>query len=381
MTSQKIYVVGFLAFFLCSIVNAEEFHESAQAAQQGVVVVKVFSEGRDPRDGKQWFTNTGSVVGDEGEVLTSLMTVSGAEKIRVAKLDGETFAAKPIGFHQPTGLVLLNTEFEDKGLDLSENSPRLGDEVLFASVRAPDVSDGGLILRPTVISSVQAKVRCFGVNHEDMAVVNMDCPTGAASAPILNDKGEIAGAILSGMQTKADGGYFYFIPAPRLQEIVDQLREGKSVRTGWVGLAISGSSENEGITVQGVLSGSPAHEAGMRPGDIVVGINGENVRAPMEFTPHVTGARPGTNLSVEIQRDLQMQTVNIEVGKRPLRIRRVESKTPQKTAKTNPTSSSHLQFHPSSPSEIQREIQILKTRLETLESQLPEAEDNTDNHN
>ncbi len=314
----------------------------------------------------EWSVNTGFLLGGKGEVVTSLITVSGAEKIRVIKLDGHQFQAQLKAYHQPAGIALLKTKIRKEGFNLATEAPGSGERVMVATAHAPESHPPRLTLRSTVVTSNGASVRCHGVTHQRLIAVQTKCPMGAASAPLLTRTGEVAGVVLGAMHREDGPESIYVFPVERLRTAVSQLQNAQNVPVGWLGMAISGTEENRGILVRRVLTKSPAHKAGVRPGDVITSVRGQKMADPLELTSRIADIDPGSRLPLRVQRDGEMRKTTIEVGHRPLRICRIRGDDAQ-TGKSKPFTSS---CRAGEVAQMRRELLRLRRRVKQLQKRL-----------
>jgi serine protease Do len=158
---------------------------------------------------------------------------------------------------------------------------------------------------------------------------------GNSGGPLLNLQGEVIGinvAILT--SSRGFEGVGFAIPVNKAKGILDTLIEGKKVVYGWLGISIQditddvaeyyGLSEREGVLVYQVLPESPASKAGMQDGDIIKAFDGQAIHHSRELIDLVSGTKAGRRASVEILRDGKRQTLQVEIGERPLEVELAE---------------------------------------------------------
>ena len=360
------------------------FGPAVHAAASSVVHVRsTFSMGEEPFGpdaGEVIFSNTGFFVGTGGEVLTSLVGLVGCRDIAVTASEGRTAPARLVALDQPSGLAVLKAELTGTvPLELVESPPAPGSWALLASARPHDGTVVA-IMRPVVVHERRAPVLLHGVEWHGLAAVPVYVPIGSASAPILDRSGRLAAVVL-GLQSEAGAwgveSECFALPADRLVPILARLMAGVSRRQGWLGLAILREpADREGVRVAGVLENSPAHEAGIRPGDVLLAIEGRPIEAPSTFTQRVAASEPGASMRLKVLRKEQIVAIQVEVGARPLLIcdvsRGAHALRQHRAPETAPSLSSTAAWQEGALQELLREHQRLTRRVEELERQLGE---------
>jgi len=130
----------------------------------------------------------------------------------------------------------------------------------------------------------------------------------------------------SQIYTRSGGsiGLSFSIPVSVVRDVVEQLRDSGAVQRGWLGVSIQNVDKNlaeafgldrpAGALVAQVVEGSPAEEAGIREGDVIVEFDGEYIETSSEL-PHVVGlVKPGSEVKVGLIRDGDKKTLSVEVG-------------------------------------------------------------------
>jgi len=355
---------------------------ASPASQAALVLVESFLSSPVGSGEEIPAVNTGFFVSSEGRVLTSLVAVSGCSRVNVRCLDGRQSAGRLYAFDQPSGLALLETDLKDTpALELSPDPPEPGQEVVAAASTCPRDGTVGVILSEGTVSSCEASVKLFGVQWERLIDAEVRVAQGCAAGPILDREGRLLGVVL-GVESRADGSMCsYCLPAAALEPILSELMQGKTRHVGWLGIAVAYSGSMEGLTVQGVLEGSPAYAAELRPGDVLLGINGQSISQPAVFETGVAQAVPGSQIELGVLRGGEVKTVAVQVGARPLLISRIPVRMPY--------DSRTLQAYPLPPAmdmrtylfymlvieDLQRQNGELRERLQRLEERLKRMEE------
>jgi serine protease Do len=172
---------------------------------------------------------------------------------------------------------------------------------------------------------VSAKGRVIGSGpYDDFIQTDASINPGNSGGPLLNMQGMVVGintAIVAGGQ-----GIGFAIPIDLAKGIINQLKKHGSVTRGWLGVGIQdlteeianyyGIKEVKGALVMEVFPGDPADIAGIKPKDIIVGINGSAVESSRDLTGLIANIGVGDSVKVEVIRDGKEKTFTVKIGKR-----------------------------------------------------------------
>jgi serine protease Do len=251
---------------------------------------------------------------DEIKVLTDSSSPGGARE----------FTAKVIGNDPKSDVALLKLEGDHVK------------ELKFATLGDSDAAEVGdyvmaigepFGLQATVTSGiVSAKERSqFGGAYSDYLQTDAAINPGNSGGPLFNMKGEVIGinaAILSGANTIG-----FAIPIAVVKQILPQLKEKGHVSRGFLGVqpqAITqdmapqlGLKDTRGALVTDVVKGSPAEKAGLKPGDVVVAMNGHPVDSDSQLTRDVGIVPPGGTVHLEAIREGKPVKFDVKLAGRP----------------------------------------------------------------
>lgn len=310
--------------------GAPDFGRALKAADASVVRVRAtVTTGGDPTRGSATFTNTGFLVSDDGYVVTSLMAVAGSSQIRVVCPDGRTVDARPVAMDQAAGLVLLKCDLPGAmPLAFAAEGPALGDWVAlaFAGKEATQGPDEAATMEPAHITAQDAAVHLNGFRWDGLLRASTRVCTGCAASPLLDQDGRVVGVVLAVKCAEPPSSVWqacdaYGLPANEVQAIVSKLRRGESRRLGWLGVAVAAEpGDREGAQVAAVLESSPAHLAGIRPGDLVLEINETAIESPSGVAELVAQAGPVPGMKMKLLRGSHIMQVTVDLQPRPLAI-------------------------------------------------------------
>ncbi|HXL40404.1 MAG TPA: Do family serine endopeptidase [Myxococcales bacterium] len=251
---------------------------------------------------------------DEIKVITDETAPGGARE----------FSAKVIGNDPKTDIALLKIEGKDV------------DKLKYATLGDSDVAEVGdyvlaigepFGLQATVTSGIiSAKERTqFGGPYSDYLQTDASINPGNSGGPLFNMKGEVVGvnaAIISGANTIG-----FAIPINVVREILPQLKQTGRVARGFLGVspqAITsdmadslGLKSTKGALIADVVKDSPAEKGGIKPGDVVVALNGKPVTDNSQLTRDVGVIPPGSTVKLDLVREGRQRTVEVKLAERP----------------------------------------------------------------
>lgn len=275
--------------------------------------------GREPQSDEPVQSGLGSgvIITEDGYIVTNNHVVEGADKLEVLLNDNSTFEAKIVGTDEATDLALLKIDTKDL-LPITfgdSDALKVGEWVL--AVGNP------FGFNSTVTAGiVSAKARSLGQNsHGSIRGIESFIQTDAALNPgnsggaLVNLKGELVGinsAIYS--NTGSYSGFSFAIPTTIAKKVVTDLRQYGTVQRAVLGCTITELNaklaKEEGITavksglfVNDIADMSTAKELGLKTGDVITGINGQNVGTFAQLVEQLNKYRPGDEISVTYYRE------------------------------------------------------------------------------
>ena len=296
-----------------------------------------FFGGRSPHEFKQNGLGTGFIIDKDGHIVTNNHVVKDADQITVVLKDKREFEAEIVGRDPQTDLALIKID-ADQDLPAAQlgSSDKLQVGEWVAAIGSP------FGLEQTVTAGiVSAKGRVIGSGpYDDFIQTDASINPGNSGGPLINMSGEVVGintAIIAGGQ-----GIGFAIPIDLANSIIGQLKTDGEVTRGWLGITIQDLKEDlaeyygvdgkKGVLVASVIPGDPADQAGIKPNDIIIDLNGEKVTTSRELTATSATLTVGENATVTVLRDGQEKTLSVKVGKRPLTLAGARTSRPQKEA-------------------------------------------------
>jgi serine protease Do len=271
---------------------------------------------------------SGILISKDGEILTNYHVVRHADTIKVKLANQTEFEARLVGKDERTDLALIRIRRSGGNLPFA----RLG------SSSQLDVGDWVMAignpfgLEHTVTAGiVSAKGRVIGAGpYDNFIQTDASINPGNSGGPLINATGEVVG-VNSAIFTQRGGniGIGFAIPIDLAKKVVEQLRKNGRVIRGWLGIraqdvapqtAISlGLSRGAGevALITEVTDGSPAAEAGIRAGDVIVELNGKPVPKSHDLPSIIADTPPGHKISLKINREKLERVFSVKVGELP----------------------------------------------------------------
>lgn len=270
-----------------------------------------------PREGRGF--GSGVIISDDGYIVTNNHVIDNATTVTIALEDNRRYTARVIGTDPTTDLALLKIDEENLPFVKFGNSDdaKVGEWVL--AVGNP------FNLNSTVTAGIiSAKARNIGILRDEVnnlqvesfiqtdAVVNR----GNSGGALVNLAGELIGintAIAS--QTGSFTGYSFAVPTSIVKKVMDDLLEFGTVQRGLLGIQIQDVSPEleefigekikaiRGVYVAEVNEGSGGADAGLRKGDVIIGIDGVDTYNTSRLQEMVARKRPGDKVEVKYLRD------------------------------------------------------------------------------
>lgn len=253
---------------------------------------------------------SGVIVSSEGYILTNQHVVDGADQIEVALADGRTATAKVIGSDPETDLAVLKinmTNLPTITLGRSDQA-RVGDVVL--AIGNP--FGVGQTVTMGIISALGRNH--LGINtFENFIQTDAPINPGNSGGALVDVNGNLLG-INTAIYSRSGGslGIGFAIPVSTARNVLESIITTGAVTRGWIGvepqdvtpeIAESFSlAQKSGAIVAGVLQGGPADKAGIKPGDILVSIDDEEITDTTKLLNVVAQIKPGTPAKVHVVR-------------------------------------------------------------------------------
>jgi serine protease Do len=302
--------------------------------------------GAPEREFEQQSVGSGFIISSDGYLITNAHVVDGADEVSVKLTDKREFKAKVVGAAKRTDVALLKIEAKDLPKVTIGDPEKLKVGEWVVAIGKP------FGLENTMTAGiVSAKGRDLPQENlvpfiQTDAAVN----PGNSGGPLFNLKGEVVG--INSLIFSRTGGYMglsFAIPIDLAMSSVAQLKDKGRVTRGRIGVQITevsketaesfGLAKPMGALVNSVEKGGPAEKGGVEAGDIIVKVDGRDVRTSSELPRIITVIKPGTKVTLSVwrkgaQRDMAVTVAELKDEAAPTPPRR-GGPAPKEKAKPN----------------------------------------------
>jgi serine protease DegQ len=278
-----------------------------------------------PREEQQASLGSGVIVSPEGYILTNNHVVEAADEIEVVLADGRKAPAKIVGTDPETDLAVIRIEARNLPVIVlgRADQAKVGDVVL--AIGNP--FGVGQTVTMGIISAVgrnNLHINQFENFIQTDAAINF----GNSGGALVDTSGNLLGinsAIYS--QTGGSVGIGFAIPVTTAKSVMEEIIKTGQVVRGWIGIESQditpeladsfGLARSSGAIIAGVVRNGPADRAGIRPGDILLAVQGKSVTSTSDMLTLIAQLPPGEKARMTVMRKNRQSSVDVTVGKRP----------------------------------------------------------------
>lgn len=276
---------------------------------------------------------SGFIVSADGRIITNAHVVDGIDTVQVTLKDGRSFEGKVLGSDPVTDVAVVKIDASDLPTVALSNSDQIQPGEWAIAIGNPLGLDN--TVTEGIISATGRSSGQVGMPNERVNYIQTDAAInpGNSGGPLLNEQGEVIGmntAIIQDAQ-----GIGFAIPINTVDRIADQLADHGKVEHAYLGVQMltlspqvkqeinsdpnSGLSvtEDRGILIGKVIPDSPAARAGLRSGDVIVQVNGQDVSDASALQQIVEESQVGSNLQIGLKRNGQSMTISVQTESVP----------------------------------------------------------------
>jgi serine protease Do len=286
-----------------------------------------FGQGGKPHAEREQALGSGVIITVDGTILTNNHVIDGATDIKVQLSDKREFVAKLVGADPKSDIAVLKIEGKDlPTLPLGDSSQLNVGDLIFA------IGDPFGVGETATMGIVSATGRSrLGIeDYENFIQTDAAINPGNSGGAMIDIHGNLVGintAILSHGGSGGNEGVGFAIPMSMAKPVMDQiLAHGKVVR-GYLGVHIQDFSpelaksfnfnQSGGVLIGDVSANTPAANAGLKKGDVVVKLNGQAVSESNDLRNTISQMAPGTQVKLDIWRDGKVQPYTVTLGELP----------------------------------------------------------------
>ena len=269
-------------------------------------------------------SGTGVVLTSDGEILTNAHVVEGATGVTV-RFAGET--------EPRTATVLASDAGNDLALlkiDATNLKPatfaqpgtiRIGDQVI--AIGYALALDGGPSVTSGIISALKRTIITESGALNGLIQTDAAISSGNSGGPLVNFKGEVVGintAVARGDNSTAANNIGFAVSTKEVLRVVELLRKqanGETRKEGYLGVGLTDRDDGgQGAVIANVQSGSPAAQAGVKEGDVILAINDEPITGRAGMIAIVRDALPDETITMKLERGKEIITVKATLTER-----------------------------------------------------------------
>jgi putative serine protease PepD len=257
---------------------------------------------------------SGFVYDERGYIMTAAHVVQGAEQVQVRLYDGTKLTGRVLGSDQLNDVAVVKVDRDG----LAAAPLALGETIQVGQLAVAIGSPFGL--NETVTAGI---VSATDRNLNGREVIQTDAPInpGNSGGVLADRRGRVIGindAIQTGSDSNGNVGIGFAVPIDLAARSATAIVQGKQVKVGYLGVNMAPpTGGQDGALVQEVVSGSPAARAGLRPGDLVVGIDGQSVADYGELAARIRAHQPGDKITLKVVRGGNETTITAALTERP----------------------------------------------------------------
>ncbi len=264
---------------------------------------------------------SGFIISPDGIILTNAHVVAEATEITVKLTDRREFEAKVLGIDKRTDIAVLKIDASNLPAVKIGHASELKVGEWVAAIGSPFGFEN------TITSGiVSAKARALpDENYVPFIQTDVAVNPGNSGGPLFNMDGEVVG-INSQIFSRTGGfmGLSFAIPIDVAMQVKDDLVHDGKVTRGRIGVQIQdvnqalansfGLPKPQGALISGVEPGSPAEKAGLKSGDVVLGVNGKEINQLSELSGAIAATKPGNNARLQVWREGKSRDIDVKVA-------------------------------------------------------------------
>jgi serine protease Do len=278
---------------------------------------------------------SGVIIHEDGYILTNYHVVRSAERIQVTLSDGTTYEGSVVGAARDYDLALLKVDGgKFPAAELGDSEDLMVGEwaIAIGSPFGQLLNDTQPTVTVGVISALHRDVKSGGGEsriYKDMIQTDAAINPGNSGGPLVDSRGRVVGINTSIIGGRDGGniGIGFAIPINRGKWVLEEIQTYGRVREVWVGVTVMDITpqaaatlklaQNEGLLVHEIQLGSPADKSGLKPGDVIVAVNGAQVKTTQDANRRIFGSKIGEKVTFDIIREGKTKNVSILLEEKP----------------------------------------------------------------
>lgn len=262
---------------------------------------------------------SGMIISPQGYIATNGHVVTGATDLLVVLADGREARAHVVGIDQVTDVAVLKVALDKLPyININQSrEPSVGDIVL--AIGNP--YGVGLTVTQGIISATE---RVYNSRQTSYIQTDAAINPGNSGGPIIDSTGALLGMSTSVLNNTTTEGISFAIPTNTIRFVTEQLVKHGHVNRGWIGISGSVLSPQQSsmlklpvqkaFAITDVSPDSPALDAGLHRGDIIIGWEDKPFGSQQNLIQNVVRTEPGSHIALSVWRNRQQQTIRVTIG-------------------------------------------------------------------
>ena len=267
-------------------------------------------------------SGTGFLTNAEGQLVTNAHVVGDSKRVTVKFGDGASMDADVLGTDPSTDLAVLSID--------SAEIPKGVKPLQFADSRGVQVGDLAIAIgNPFGLDRTATEGIVSGLGRSIEApngfsidqVIQTDAPInpGNSGGPLLDDAARVIGvnSQIATAGSQGNVGVGFAVPSNTVRQVVPRLARGETIDRGYMGVTTTDAVDGGGAEIDSTVPDGPADRAGLRAGDVIKKVDGEDVSESSDVSAIIATRAPGDEVEVEVDRGGTTEKIEVRLGERP----------------------------------------------------------------
>ena len=275
-------------------------------------------------------SGSGFLVDEEGYILTNDHVVAGADRVEVTLDDGRTYPARLLGTDPETDVAVIRIEPAEGDAPLphlvlgNSDEMRVGDWAIAVGNPLGELAGTFTVGVLSATGRRSLRIAGGGPTYQDFLQTDASINFGNSGGPLVNVRGEVIG--INSAVNPTGQGLGFAIPINMARNVAVELIRSGTVRRGYLGIRPDALGEDEdpaglngrpGIVVRQVVDDTPAAEAGLEEGDVILSFNEQETGSVPDFMRIVADAGVGNDVPLRVLRDGSDRDLHVVLALRP----------------------------------------------------------------
>lgn len=313
-----------------TITESNSINKAIEKVYDGVVLVEAYNHGKQTSSGSGFVYKKDSKY---GYIMTNNHVVEDATEVKVINMNGEETKAQVLGKDSYSDIAVLRIA-ADKVADVvtlgDSTKAKVGDTVF--TVGTPiDSQYIGTVTKGIISNEIRTiTVSTQGKGESMMEVIQTDASInpGNSGGPLVNINGEVIGITSMKLVTDSIEGMGFAIPIEVAMSQIEKLEKGDEIQRPFIGVSMY-DIDNEtmlyrnnlrlpdniknGVVIGTIEQGSPAAKSGLQPNDVIIQVDGENVKNPAHFKYMLYNHNIGDTVKLTINRNGKNENLTLKL--------------------------------------------------------------------